>query len=260
MDGLSKSMADGEALLLLQRKLSSSEQPPETAIPIPNKNLMTDSDDSDVEKGQVAMAPTRVGECSVLTAPVLLRLSKPPGYVNLAPWATKLFFAHTYYAYFVTFVSYMLLFYKGYTLEYPAWRRPMEMCLVMCIPILQHVRFYFGHWCFDLGLAPDQSVFMVACAAVLWLHMYFLFKQAYMFPMEATLHRVEILLTTAEGLIGIFNVLQTVAMCKLSIQYKVSVWLSTLLFLTSATLFVVGSLHPGEGWIHERNYTALQHF
>merc|ERR1719174_373819 len=88
-------------------------------------------------------------------------------YTNLTPWVMRLFFVHTYYAYIYVFYMFVLAFYKGYALEFPDWRRWTEMVLVMFIPALQHLRFYFGYWGCELGMVHDLCFFILLCSVVM---------------------------------------------------------------------------------------------
>merc|ERR1719326_267677 len=120
----------------------------------------------------------------------------------------KFFFVYTYYAYIYVFYMFVLAFYKGYALEYPDWRRWVEMVLIMVVPFFQHLRFYFGYWGCELGRCYDLCVFLLLCSIVMVVLMYFLFFQAYIMPLDSTFLFVAVVLVAVEGVCGAINALQ----------------------------------------------------
>eukprot|EP00747_Dinoflagellata_sp_TGD_P211089 gnl/TRDRNA2_/TRDRNA2_84294_c0_seq1.p2 gnl/TRDRNA2_/TRDRNA2_84294_c0~~gnl/TRDRNA2_/TRDRNA2_84294_c0_seq1.p2 ORF type:complete len:215 (+),score=48.41 gnl/TRDRNA2_/TRDRNA2_84294_c0_seq1:51-695(+) len=171
-------------------------------------------------------------------------ISKGPQYTNLAPWSTKLFFAHTYYVYITVFYMFLLLFYKGYALEYPNWRRPTEMVMIMFIPVLHHTRFYFGHWGCEKGVPSDLAIFLVFCALVMWMQMYFLFKQAYILPMDQTLNFIAIIIIIVEGMVGTINALQAIKLRSSTTAQAFNVMVGIVLFLIAVIAFIAAEIHP----------------
>ncbi|CAE8676757.1 unnamed protein product, partial [Polarella glacialis] len=107
----------------------------------------------------------------------------PAGYSNLTPWVKTFFFVHTYYVYIYVFYMFVLAFYKGYALEYPQALQSREILLIMTIPALQHLRFFFGHWGCELGMPADLCAFLALCSMTMFALMYFLFYQAYIMPL-----------------------------------------------------------------------------
>mmetsp|Transcript_16867 Transcript_16867/g.45699 ORF Transcript_16867/g.45699 Transcript_16867/m.45699 type:complete len:205 (-) Transcript_16867:81-695(-) len=170
-------------------------------------------------------------------------ITKNPDYENLTPWVLKLFFAHTYYAYVYTFYMFLLAYYKGYALEYPEWRRPEEMVLIMCIPMLQHIRFYFGHWGCAFGGIQNLSIFVFLCTVLSWVLMFFLFFQAYVLPHENTLLIVAIITVFVEGLCGVINALQPSQMQIASARQLLFSWVNIMLYLVTMIVFVVFEVH-----------------
>mmetsp|Transcript_63285 Transcript_63285/g.98434 ORF Transcript_63285/g.98434 Transcript_63285/m.98434 type:complete len:230 (+) Transcript_63285:77-766(+) len=169
---------------------------------------------------------------------------KAPAYTNLTPWVTRCFFVHSYYAYVFVFYLFLLMFYKGYALEYPAWRRPEEMILIMVIPALQHMRFYYGYWGCEKGSPRDLTIFLFFCTCVMWMLMYFLFKQAYILPLDAMLSSVAVFIVVIEGFCGIINILQTVKIRTQSTLEVLAVVFNILCFLSTVIAFLIFEISP----------------
>jgi len=187
---------------------------------------------------------------------------KGPAYTNLTPWVTKLFFCHTYYAYVFVFYLFLLMFYKGYALEYPDWRRPEEMVLIMCIPALQHVRFYFGYWGCEKGMARDLFIFLFFCTCLLWVLMYFLFKQAYILPLDAMLSLVAVVIVVIEGFCGVINILQTIKIHSQSSFSVLAIVVNILCFLVTVVAFLVLQISPNLALeeVHQVHSADHHHF
>mmetsp|Transcript_33100 Transcript_33100/g.87520 ORF Transcript_33100/g.87520 Transcript_33100/m.87520 type:complete len:235 (-) Transcript_33100:44-748(-) len=168
----------------------------------------------------------------------------PAGYGNLTPWVQKLFFTHTYYVYIYSFLMFVLLFYKGYALEYPDFRRWFDMVMALTIPAVQHCRFFFGHWGCELGLWLDLSLFLTLCSLVNFMLLYFLYSQAYIMQMDSTLMCVAIMLVAVEGMCGTINILQTLKTQTISGSRMVIMVGSVFLFLASLGVSALQSLSP----------------
>ncbi|CAK0889297.1 unnamed protein product [Prorocentrum cordatum] len=182
-------------------------------------------------------------------------LAKRSSYSNLTPWVETLLFVHTYFAY--TFVFYMLLlvFYKGYALEYPTGRQQREMLLVMIIPVMHHAQFYFANEGMGKGSQRDLCVFIFFCTCMLWILMYFLFWQAYVVPLESKLCFVSAVLVAAEGMCGVVNVLQTVTSRSPFTTQTSAVYLQVLLNVTTVAALIAFECmpEPEEEVIHRQN-------
>lgn len=174
-----------------------------------------------------------------------------PAYVNLTPWVMKLFFIHTYYAYIYVFYMFVLAFYKGYALEYPDMRRWVEMSLIMLVPFLQHVRFYFGYWGCEHGTCHDLCVFLLLCSVVMVVLMYFLFFQAYIMPLDSTFLFVAVVVVAVEGVCGAINALQAIKLSSASTEQLVAMTISVLLLFSTVSLFIVRELLPREAVVQE---------
>jgi len=172
-------------------------------------------------------------------------------YTNLTPWVLKFFFIHTYYAYIYVFYMFVLAFYKGYALEYPEWRRWFEMVLIMVIPALQHLRFYFGYWGCELGMSSDITIFLLLCSVVMFVLMYFLFLQAYIMPLDSTFLVAAVVAVAVEGVCGAVNALQTLKLHSSSILSFVMLTWGIVLLLIAVVLFVVRQLLPQETMVEE---------
>mmetsp|Transcript_109207 Transcript_109207/g.189501 ORF Transcript_109207/g.189501 Transcript_109207/m.189501 type:complete len:226 (+) Transcript_109207:76-753(+) len=165
-------------------------------------------------------------------------------YTNLTPWVTKMFFVHTYYAYIFVFYLFLLMFYKGYALEYPDWRRPEEMVMIMIIPALQHIRFYFGYWGCEIGSARELCIFLFFCTVLSWVLMYFLFKQAYILPLDAMLSLIAIVIVIIEGFCGLVNILQTIKIKTQSSAFTCLVVVNIFCFLGTVIVFAIYQISP----------------
>mmetsp|Transcript_99063 Transcript_99063/g.212210 ORF Transcript_99063/g.212210 Transcript_99063/m.212210 type:complete len:232 (+) Transcript_99063:61-756(+) len=130
-------------------------------------------------------------------------------FANLTPWVHSLFFIHTYFCYIFVFYMFLMIFYKGYALEFPAYRKQQEMALLMSIPILQHAFFYFGHWGNHHGSQKDLCLFLCFATWLMWSLMYFLFRQAYIMPLESRICFLNAVIVAVEGFCGVVNLLQT---------------------------------------------------
>jgi len=187
----------------------------------------------------------------VLSGAVIGAKARGPAYTNLTPWVMKLFFVHTYYAYIYVFYMFVLAFYKGYALEYPDWRRWVEMVLIMCVPFFQHLRFYFGYWGCELGRATDLCVFLLLCSVVMVVLMYFLFFQAYIMPLDSTFLFVAVTVVAVEGVCGAINALQAMKLGNAGTEQLVGLTVSVLLLFTTVSLFIVRELLPHEAVVQE---------
>jgi len=130
-------------------------------------------------------------------------------FTNLTPWVHSLFFIHTYFCYIFVFYMFLMIFYKGYALEFPPYRKQQEMALFMTIPILQHALFYFGYWGNRYGAKKDLCLFLCFATWLMWSLMYFLFRQAYIMPLESRICFLNAVIVAVEGFCGVINTLQT---------------------------------------------------
>eukprot|EP00927_Polykrikos_kofoidii_P003739 TRINITY_DN11510_c0_g3_i1.p1 TRINITY_DN11510_c0_g3~~TRINITY_DN11510_c0_g3_i1.p1 ORF type:complete len:253 (+),score=37.74 TRINITY_DN11510_c0_g3_i1:37-759(+) len=181
---------------------------------------------------------------------------RSPSYVNLTPWVMKVFFVHTYYAYIYVFYMFVLAFYKGYALEYPYWRHRVEMVLIMLVPFLQHLRFYFGYWGCELGMPHDLCVFLLLCSVVMVVLMYFLFFQAYIMPLDSTFLFAAVSIVAVEGVCGAMNALQLMKLNKSSTLQLICLTVSVLLLFSTVSLFIVRELLPHEAVVQELRLEA----
>eukprot|EP00930_Biecheleria_cincta_P002804 TRINITY_DN103796_c0_g1_i1.p1 TRINITY_DN103796_c0_g1~~TRINITY_DN103796_c0_g1_i1.p1 ORF type:complete len:219 (-),score=34.09 TRINITY_DN103796_c0_g1_i1:115-771(-) len=190
-------------------------------------------------------------------------LSMPPGkpkrplsgYVNLMPWVKHFSFVHTYFVYVFTFYMFVLAFYKGYALYYPEGRQAWEMALIMCLPPLQHLRFFFGHWGNELGMPYDLAAFLGLCALTMIALFYFLFYQAYVMPLDTNYLTVAVLAIGVEGFCGIMNILQTMKLSNLTWAETMLALFAVFMVLATSTVFIVKELLPAESW--EEHYYKL---
>jgi len=189
----------------------------------------------------------------LLTAP---GMRKRFAYANLTPWVSKLFFVHTYYVYIYVFLLFVLLFYKGYALEYPMSRRWYDMVMCMLLPPVQHLRFYFGHWGCQLGMWVDLSLFLCLCGLTNCLLMYFQYGQAYIMPMDSTLMFTALCIVSVEGMCGCINILQMLKTQVVSCPRMVTMSVSIFVFLLSMAIFVVQTLIPHQAYVQEMTYMA----
>eukprot|EP00927_Polykrikos_kofoidii_P003738 TRINITY_DN11510_c0_g2_i1.p1 TRINITY_DN11510_c0_g2~~TRINITY_DN11510_c0_g2_i1.p1 ORF type:complete len:221 (+),score=37.83 TRINITY_DN11510_c0_g2_i1:82-744(+) len=190
------------------------------------------------------------GECQYAGC-VLGSKPRSPSYVNLTPWIMKVFFVHTYYAYIYVFYMFMLAFYKGYALEYPDSRRRIEMVLIMLVPFLQHLRFYFGYWGCELGSPRDLCAFLLLCSVVMVVLMYFLFFQAYIMPMDTTFLFVAVGIVGVEGICGSINTLQLMKLNTVSTVQVIALAISVLLVFCTVSLFILREMLPRESLVQE---------
>ena len=146
---------------------------------------------------------------------------------------------------------FVLAFYQGYALEYPDWRRWAEMVLIMLVPFLQHLRFYFGYWGCEGGGCNDLCVFLLLCSVVMVLLMYFLFFQASIMPLDSTFVLVAFVAVAAAGVCGAINALQAVKLHDSNTKQLVGITASVMLLFATVTLFVVRELLPHEALVHE---------
>lgn len=172
-------------------------------------------------------------------------------YSNLTPWVVKLFFLHTYYAYISVFYLVVLFFFKGYALEYPQWRWWFEMVLIMTIPVMQHIRFFFGHWGCELGMIYDLCIFVLLSGLVMLVIMYFLFMQAYIMPLESTFLFISVMVVAIEGVCGAMNILQTTKLQPSSVTQSLLMVVSVLVLIMAVTLFLLRELLPREVMVEE---------
>jgi len=189
--------------------------------------------------------------CSVLqVAPGMLKESGY-GRFNVTPWVRWLFFAHTYFVYIYVFFMFVLAFYKCYALEYPVWRRWAEMVLIMLIPCVQHLRFYFGHWGCELGLVYDLCAFLFLNAAAMLLLMYFLFLQAYIMPLDSSFLFVAIVLVIVESLCGLVNAMNAMKLRTLTRAQTIMMTASIISALVVFGLFVEQELAGKEALVDQ---------
>jgi len=186
-------------------------------------------------------------------------LNMPPGkpkavlqnYSNLTPWVQGLFFCHTYFAYIYNFYMFVLAFYKGYALQYPPGRQTWEMILIMSLPGLQHLRFFFGHWGVELGRPHDLFAFMLLSALTMLVLMYFLFNQAYIMPLDTSYLTIALFLVCLEAICGIINTLQTMKLMTLSVFQTCLLLVSIVLLLGAITILFLKELLPTEAWVEQ---------
>lgn len=158
---------------------------------------------------------------------------------NLTPWIKSLFFAHTYYVYIYTFYLFILAFYKSYALEFDNLRKTAELLGIMCIPALQHVRFYFGYWGCELSTYSDITTFIFMCSFVMLVLMYFCFKQAYVMPLDSDLLCIGIGLVIVEGICGIVNSLQVLKSKSLSCCQTILLSISIIMLISIIIFFIL---------------------
>mmetsp|Transcript_106017 Transcript_106017/g.310050 ORF Transcript_106017/g.310050 Transcript_106017/m.310050 type:complete len:248 (-) Transcript_106017:86-829(-) len=175
----------------------------------------------------------------------------PEAYTNVTPWITKLFFVHTYYAYIYTFYMFMLAFYKGYALEYTTFRRIGEMVCIVVLPVLQHLRFFFGYWGNELGMIYDLCIFVMLSGVTMLVLMFFLFLQAYIMPFDSTFLFIAVVVVAVEGVCGAINTLQTVKLQTTTCFQIMMVAASITGLLTAISLFIVRELLPRETVVEE---------
>eukprot|EP00441_Pelagodinium_beii_P027866 CAMPEP_0197655276 /NCGR_PEP_ID=MMETSP1338-20131121/39361_1 /TAXON_ID=43686 ORGANISM="Pelagodinium beii, Strain RCC1491" /NCGR_SAMPLE_ID=MMETSP1338 /ASSEMBLY_ACC=CAM_ASM_000754 /LENGTH=225 /DNA_ID=CAMNT_0043230901 /DNA_START=74 /DNA_END=751 /DNA_ORIENTATION=+ len=186
-------------------------------------------------------------------------LNMPPGrpksalsnYSNLTPWVRGLFFCHTYFAYVYTFYMFVLAFYKGYALQYPPGRQTWEMVLIMVLPAMQHLRFFFGHWGNELGRPHDLFAFMLFGTMTMLVLMYFLFYQAYIMPLDTSYLTIAVFIVAVEGICGIINSLQTMKLMSLSVCQISMLLISMTSLLGVITFFFLKELLPTEAWVEQ---------
>mmetsp|Transcript_47439 Transcript_47439/g.85406 ORF Transcript_47439/g.85406 Transcript_47439/m.85406 type:complete len:256 (+) Transcript_47439:204-971(+) len=178
----------------------------------------------------------------------------PAGYSNLTPWVKTFFFVHTYYVYIYVFYMFVLAFYKGYALEYPQALQSREILLIMTIPALQHLRFFFGHWGCELGMPADLCAFLALCSMTMFALMYFLFYQAYIMPLDTTFLSVAVAAVGIEGLCGIINSLQTMKVMSLSTLQYIILLIGILAVLATGVVFIVKEMLPREDWVEQYRY------
>jgi len=184
------------------------------------------------------------------TAPGAWSLGTPL-YSNVAPWVTKHFFVHSYYAYVYVFFMFVLAFYKGYTLEYPGSRQVCELLLIMSLPALQHLRFFFGYAACDHGMFYDLCAFLALCSVVNWILMYFLFMQAYIIPLETTFLSIAMTLVLVESFVGVVNTMQAMKLQRCSGARLVCAWLLIVMLLATLVAFVTQQLLPRTQQVEE---------
>lgn len=193
-------------------------------------------------------------------------LSMPPGkpkqplegYVNLMPWMKNFSFVHTYLVYIYTFYMFVLAFYKGYALYYPERRQAWEMALIMCLPPLQHLRFFFGHWGNELGMPYDLAASLGLGTLTMSVLLYFLFYQAYIMPLDTSYLTIAVLAVGVESMCGIVNTLQMMKLSNLSCTETALVLLTITMVLATSALFIVKELLPAEDW-EEEYYKLMKH-
>ncbi|CAE6969862.1 85P [Symbiodinium sp. CCMP2456] len=183
---------------------------------------------------------------SVLHLPPCRSKQSLPNYQNLTPCVKSFFFAHTYLVYVYTFYMFVFAFYKGYALQYPKGRAAWELVLIMTLPCLQHLRFYFGYWGLELGMVYDISFFLLLSSITITVLTYFLFFQAYIMPLEMSILTIAIAAVIVESVCGIINVLQTLKLAPLTF-FQTLLLLSAIISVIMVTSgFLVKELLPNE--------------
>lgn len=127
---------------------------------------------------------------------------------NLTPFTEHLFFLHSYYDYILVFYLFSLAYYKGYALEYSEHVRIEEFAMILLLPALNHLRFFFGHWGFECGTPVDLAAFLLASVMVSLILTYFTCLQAYLVPLDHLVLQPGLILVVFEGLCGIINAMQ----------------------------------------------------
>mmetsp|Transcript_135654 Transcript_135654/g.421462 ORF Transcript_135654/g.421462 Transcript_135654/m.421462 type:complete len:241 (-) Transcript_135654:32-754(-) len=211
--------------------------------------------DFDAEKASESTSLSHMLSLTVLHTASGAHKHGPEGYSNMAPWILKLLFLHTYYAYIYVFLMFVLAFYKGYALVYPEWRRWFEMVLITSLPVLHHLRFFFGYWGCELGMFMDLCSFVLLSAASMLVLMYFLFMQCYIMPLDSTFLFIGVVLVGIEGTAGAINALQSYKLQNSGIAHTVVIVVSVLSLLTAIMLFALRELLPTNAMVEE---TVLQ--
>lgn len=171
---------------------------------------------------------------------------KPGGsmFHNLTPWVTSVFFVHTYYCYLYSFFLIVFSYYKSYALEHPEWRKWLEIMLLISLPALQHMRFFFGYWACQLGFPVDLAIFLSLCPVVMSLLMYFRFDQMYILPLESTLLFIALWVIALEAFSGAINALQVLKITPLPFWQRMAVGLSILCSLAAVCILLLLELTP----------------
>merc|ERR1719217_2038070 len=107
------------------------------------------------------------------------------------------------------------------------------MVLIMLVPFLQHLRFYFGYWGCDAGGCHELCVFLLLCSLVMIVLMYFLFFQAYIMPLDSTFLFVAVVAVAVEGVCGAINALQAMKLGNAGTEQLVGLTVSVLLLFTT---------------------------
>merc|ERR1719195_1704151 len=108
----------------------------------------------------------------------------------------------------------------------------------MFIPLVQHAFFYFGYFGCDKGTPMYLSLFVCISTGLLWILMYFLFRQAYIMPIESKLCFFSALLICVEGTCGLVNLLQTITARPGRICYLLMVVLNVAMFLATVICMI----------------------
>merc|ERR1719218_548840 len=95
-----------------------------------------------------------------------------------------------------------------------------------------------------MGQSRDLCIFLFFCTCLLWMLMYFLFKQAYILPLDAMLSLVAVVIVAIEGFCGVINILQTIKIHSQSTTYVLAVVINILCFLATVVAFLIFEISP----------------
>merc|ERR1719218_348961 len=95
-----------------------------------------------------------------------------------------------------------------------------------------------------MGQSRDLCIFLFFCTCLLWMLMYFLFKQAYILPLDAMLSLVAVLIVVIEGFCGVINILQTIKIHSQSSTFVLAVVVNILCFLATVIAFLILQISP----------------
>ena len=167
-------------------------------------------------------------------------------YENLTPWVKSFSFGHTYYSYIYVFYMFVFAFYKGYALSFPKFREIIEIFLIMALPWVQHVRFFFGYWGMECGMVYDLAAFLSLCTLQLIIIMYFLMHQAYIMTWDVKFLTIAVAAVVIESTCGTINMLQTLKLASLTAVEGFVLLASAVSVLTTASYFLVCEIFPTE--------------
>eukprot|EP00439_Symbiodinium_sp_Y106_P079293 s18_g17.t6 len=118
--------------------------------------------------------------------------------------------------------------------------------LIMTLPCLQHLRFYFGYWGLELGMVYDISFFLLLSSTTITVLTYFLFFQAYIMPLEMSILTIAVAAVIVESVCGIINVLQTLKLAPLTFFQTLLVLSAIISVIMVTSGFLVKELLPNE--------------